>query len=204
MVPAVIVPVRGLAWPRRPVPLRVSPALPAAARPLVLVPAALVPAPPAVAWAAPRWCGDVPVTAGSVVLAGAGVIVVAAAVGAVVDRVRGRVPGRPGTMARMLLAVVQVYRRFVSPALPPSCRFTPSCSAYAVEAIERHGAVRGCWLAVRRLLRCGPWHAGGHDPVPWVVGRSGASVRRSSLGTPAPTASTAPEPSPTPTGANRC
>jgi len=144
------------------------------------------------------------VTAGSVVLAGGVVIAAAAAVGAVVDRVRGRVPGRPGTTARMLLAVVRVYRRFVSPALPPSCRFEPSCSAYAVEALTRHGALRGSWLTARRLIRCGPWHPGGHDPVPSVVGRSGASVRRSSLGTPAPTASTAPEPSPTPTGVFRC
>jgi len=144
------------------------------------------------------------VTAGSVVLAGGVVMVVAVTVGAVVDRVRGRVAGRPGTMALLLLAVVRVYRRFVSPALPPSCRFTPSCSAYAATAIERHGALRGCWLAARRLLRCGPWHPGGHDPVPPVVGRSGASVRRSATAIPVPTVSTAAEPSSTPTGVNRC
>jgi putative membrane protein insertion efficiency factor len=143
-------------------------------------------------------------TAGSVLVTGVVALAGVAAVGAVVDRVRGREPGHPGTMARMLLAVVGFYRRFVSPALPPSCRFTPSCSAYAAEAIERHGALRGSWLAARRLLRCGPWHAGGHDPVPSVVGRGGASVRRSSPGTPVPTVSTASEPSPTPTGVDRC
>ena len=77
--------------------------------------------------------------------------------------------GRPGLVARVLLAVIGGYRTFISPALVPSCRFTPSCSAYAVEAIELHGAGRGSWLAVRRLLRCHPFHAGGHDPVPLAV-----------------------------------
>jgi putative membrane protein insertion efficiency factor len=69
-------------------------------------------------------------------------------------------------VARVLLAVIRAYRTAISPALTPSCRFVPSCSAYAAEAIEVHGAARGSWLAVRRLLRCHPFHAGGHDPVP--------------------------------------
>ncbi|HEU5266512.1 MAG TPA: membrane protein insertion efficiency factor YidD [Jatrophihabitans sp.] len=71
-----------------------------------------------------------------------------------------------------MLAVLAFYRMAVSPALAPACRYLPSCSAYAVEAIEVHGAVRGSWLALRRLLRCHPFHAGGHDPVPPRVGRS--------------------------------
>ncbi|HXF81732.1 MAG TPA: membrane protein insertion efficiency factor YidD [bacterium] len=69
-------------------------------------------------------------------------------------------------MTAILLALIRAYRRFVSPYLPPSCRFYPSCSAYAAEAISRHGAWRGSYLALRRLLRCHPLHAGGYDPVP--------------------------------------
>ncbi|GLZ32687.1 hypothetical protein Lesp02_48750 [Lentzea sp. NBRC 105346] len=68
--------------------------------------------------------------------------------------------------AKALLLPVHFYRRFISPLLPPTCRFHPSCSAYAVEALNVHGALRGSWLTVRRLLRCGPWHPGGLDPVP--------------------------------------
>ncbi len=69
-------------------------------------------------------------------------------------------------MTRLLLAMLAAYRRLVSPLLMPHCRFEPSCSAYAVAAIEGHGAVRGTWLALRRLLRCHPLHRGGYDPVP--------------------------------------
>ncbi len=65
------------------------------------------------------------------------------------------------------LGVLRLYKRFLSPILPPGCRFSPTCSEYAAEAIEKHGVVRGSTLAVRRLLRCGPWHPGGYDPVPF-------------------------------------
>ncbi len=67
---------------------------------------------------------------------------------------------------RALVLLVRLYQRLVSPLLPPACRFYPSCSAYAVQALERHGAVRGSWLTVRRLCRCHPFHPGGIDPVP--------------------------------------
>ena len=67
---------------------------------------------------------------------------------------------------RSLMAAVRSYQLILSPLLPPSCRFTPSCSAYAHEALTRHGAVRGSWLAARRLARCHPWNPGGYDPVP--------------------------------------
>lgn len=68
--------------------------------------------------------------------------------------------------ATLLRAAVRAYQWCVSPLLPRSCRFIPSCSEYADEALSRHGAWRGSWLATRRLCRCGPWHPGGYDPVP--------------------------------------
>ncbi len=72
----------------------------------------------------------------------------------------------PSPVARVLLAVLAGYRRFVSPALGQRCRFAPSCSAYAMDAITSRGALRGGALTVRRLVRCHPFHPGGHDPVP--------------------------------------
>jgi putative membrane protein insertion efficiency factor len=75
--------------------------------------------------------------------------------------------------ARAVLAALRFYQHAISPAFPPRCRYTPTCSGYAVVAIERFGLARGTWLAVRRLLRCHPFHRGGHDPVPPSVGRSG-------------------------------
>ncbi|MDN5749925.1 MAG: membrane protein insertion efficiency factor YidD [Pseudonocardia sp.] len=68
--------------------------------------------------------------------------------------------------ARPLIAVLRGYQTYVSPAFPPVCRFHPTCSSYAVEALQVHGAVRGTWLTFRRLLKCAPWHPGGIDPVP--------------------------------------
>ncbi len=69
-------------------------------------------------------------------------------------------------IARFLIAVLRGYKRFVSPVLPPACRFSPTCSEYAVEAIEKHGPFDGVRLAVWRIVRCAPWHPGGFDPVP--------------------------------------
>ena len=83
-------------------------------------------------------------------------------------------PAGPGVVGRVLLAVIRSYRSAISPSRPRVCRFTPSCSAYAVEAIELHGTARGSWLALRRLLRCHPFRPGGHDPVPTSVGRGKA------------------------------
>jgi len=68
--------------------------------------------------------------------------------------------------AKLLIGLVRFYQRAISPLFPPSCRFQPTCSSYAVEAIQLHGAMRGSWLALRRILKCHPWNAGGHDPVP--------------------------------------
>jgi uncharacterized protein len=69
-------------------------------------------------------------------------------------------------IANFMRALLRGYRWFVSPLLPMACRFFPTCSHYAEEALARHGAWRGSWLAARRVCRCGPWHPGGHDPVP--------------------------------------
>jgi len=69
-------------------------------------------------------------------------------------------------IATSLRGIVRGYRWLVSPLLPPACRFHPSCSEYAEQALARHGAWRGGWLAARRICRCGPWHPGGCDPVP--------------------------------------
>ncbi|HEX9055650.1 MAG TPA: membrane protein insertion efficiency factor YidD [Gemmatimonadales bacterium] len=67
---------------------------------------------------------------------------------------------------RGLVVLIRAYQLVISPALPPACRFTPTCSQYALEAIRRHGALRGSWLAVRRLARCHPFNPGGFDAVP--------------------------------------
>jgi putative membrane protein insertion efficiency factor len=69
-------------------------------------------------------------------------------------------------IGRALLRLIGFYSRAISPALPARCRFYPTCSAYAAEAIARHGAARGSWLAIRRLGKCAPWHPGGIDLVP--------------------------------------
>ncbi|HZM89472.1 MAG TPA: membrane protein insertion efficiency factor YidD [Blastocatellia bacterium] len=68
-------------------------------------------------------------------------------------------------MKVVLIFLIRGYRLFISPLLPPSCRFTPTCSEYAMQAIEKYGALRGAYLAARRLLRCHPFHSGGYDPV---------------------------------------
>lgn len=79
---------------------------------------------------------------------------------------------RPSILARVLVALVEGYRRFVSPFLPPSCRFHPTCSAYAVAALRGHGVLRGTGLTLVRLAKCGPWHPGGVDHVPRRVAAS--------------------------------
>jgi uncharacterized protein len=71
-----------------------------------------------------------------------------------------------GVVTRLLLALIGFYQRWISPMLGPRCRFIPSCSSYGLEAIRRHGAGRGSWLTLRRLLRCHPWGPCGCDPVP--------------------------------------
>lgn len=69
-------------------------------------------------------------------------------------------------IGRLLIATVRGYRRWLSPLKPPVCRFAPTCSEYAIEALTRHGALRGSWLTTRRICRCHPWGGHGYDPVP--------------------------------------
>jgi len=69
-------------------------------------------------------------------------------------------------MKLLVLAALRFYKSAVSPLLPPACRYTPTCSEYATEAVARHGVLRGGWLALRRLVSCNPWSRGGYDPVP--------------------------------------
>jgi putative membrane protein insertion efficiency factor len=68
-------------------------------------------------------------------------------------------------MKYLVLDFLKLYKTFISPFLPPACRFTPSCSEYAMQAVEKHGAIRGTWAATKRILRCQPFCAGGYDPV---------------------------------------
>jgi putative membrane protein insertion efficiency factor len=80
-------------------------------------------------------------------------------------------PSRSATVAAWpLVALVRVYQRVISPLRPPTCRFYPSCSAYAITALQRFGPIKGSWLAVRRLFRCHPWNPGGVDHVPERAG----------------------------------
>ena len=66
----------------------------------------------------------------------------------------------------ILLRIIKIYQYLISPLMAPTCRFTPSCSEYAKEVIVKHGALRGGWLSLKRVLRCNPWHPGGYDPAP--------------------------------------
>lgn len=69
-------------------------------------------------------------------------------------------------MKEIVIAIIRVYQRFISPAFPPTCRFTPTCSHYTLEAVERYGALKGLWLGLKRISRCHPFNPGGVDPVP--------------------------------------
>jgi putative membrane protein insertion efficiency factor len=85
-------------------------------------------------------------------------------------------PAGPGVVARLLMLPVRAWR-LLSVHLPPRCRFYPSCSQYALDALSTHGALRGSWLAVRRVGRCHPWHDGGLDPVPPARHRPNTNAR---------------------------
>jgi len=108
-------------------------------------------------------------------------------------------PARRSSAARALLAAVGFYSRAISPALPPRCRFHPTCSAYAAEAVTVHGAARGTWLALVRLVKCAPWHPGGVDLVPPAReprGTAGPTRSSSSAVPPSGTPTDAPGPAP--------
>lgn len=69
-------------------------------------------------------------------------------------------------LQRLLIIFIKAYKKFISPLLPCACRFHPTCSEYAIQAIQLHGVCKGCYLSIRRILRCNPWGSSGHDPVP--------------------------------------
>jgi len=73
---------------------------------------------------------------------------------------------------RILIFPIRVYQKFISPLLPPACRYEPTCSHYSVQAIEKHGALKGLWLAIKRIASCNPWGGSGYDPVPPAKGEN--------------------------------
>jgi putative membrane protein insertion efficiency factor len=91
-----------------------------------------------------------------------------------------RLAGAPRLAA---VGLIRAYRAVISPLLPPSCRFTPTCSAYAITSIERFGVLRGGWLAAKRIGRCHPWNPGGLDPVPDALPRRSRTGRDDARGT---------------------
>jgi len=80
-------------------------------------------------------------------------------------------------LRRAAILPIRIYQLAISPLLPPSCRYQPSCSAYAIEALQRHGLLRGAWLTLRRLGRCHPWGGSGYDPVPDAPGRDDGAAK---------------------------
>ncbi|MBS4728114.1 membrane protein insertion efficiency factor YidD [Mycobacterium sp. SM1] len=95
---------------------------------------------------------------------------------------RGRLRGGGGVVARAVIFLIQLYRHMISPLRLPTCRFFPTCSQYAVDALTEYGLVRGGWLAAIRLAKCGPWHPGGWDPIPDRVERHRGSDTAAQLG----------------------
>jgi len=76
------------------------------------------------------------------------------------------VTGCPKMIRQLLIRLISLYQYLLSPLMPPTCRFTPSCSQYACEVIAKYGTWRGSWLSIKRVARCNPWHPGGYDPAP--------------------------------------
>jgi putative membrane protein insertion efficiency factor len=82
------------------------------------------------------------------------------------ERNGGAIRRSGGATSRAVIGLIQLYRNMISPLRLPTCRFTPTCSQYAIDALTTYGLIRGGWLAMVRLAKCGPWHRGGWDPIP--------------------------------------
>ena len=81
----------------------------------------------------------------------------------------------------VLIALIKIYQYVLSPMMPPTCRYLPTCSAYAAEAVQRHGAIVGAWLALRRIVRCHPWGGHGYDPVPKPQATRRSAITRGAM-----------------------